>query len=48
MPNNQQMQLSPVWIVMLAVLGPVAAGLILDWIRERRDYQRMLRASEDA
>lgn len=34
--------ISPVWIVLLAVLGPVAAGLILDYIRERRHQRRML------
>lgn len=38
--------LSPAWIVLLAVLGPVAAGLILDYIRERRHQRRMLEAEE--
>jgi len=36
--------LSPVWIVLLAVLGPVAAGLILDYLRERRHQRRMIAA----
>lgn len=27
---------SPLFFVILAVLGPVAAGLLLDYIRERR------------
>ncbi len=30
------------WVVLLAVMGPVAAGLILDYIRERRHQRRML------
>lgn len=41
MSDNRQ-PLSPAWIVLLAVLGPVAAGLILDYIRERRQRRQML------
>ena len=39
---DNNVSLSPIWIVLLAIAGPVAAGLILDYLRERRRNERML------